>query len=389
MDIELTIKKFYEATKIPLQLYDVKSQIAAYDIDLFKPNPANIILEAALESGQELCYTYSPEYLFCGLIRISESTKYIILGPVLSSECSRKQAQSILSRFRQPMERLNDFILWLRMIPQYDIQRFQGCLKLLDYSLNQREQTELVNIPYQESTSDIPIYETAPSFIDHIDDSIETEILSCIEYGRLSSLEKIMVDFTGQSSDGIPKVTDSVIRSFKTIFIFSTALASRSAIRGGLDYDTAMALTTNYINQIEKFDNYTDIFLFLKQMFLDFARRVSKVRSFSSNSQLVSKISKDINAHIYEKITPTLISEHLNMNCTYLCAHFKKETGKTITAYIHELKIKECKRLLATTQMPIIQISTQLGFSSQNYFHTVFKKITGMTPVEFRSQSLH
>jgi AraC-like DNA-binding protein len=72
------------------------------------------------------------------------------------------------------------------------------------------------------------------------------------------------------------------------------------------------------------------------------------------------------------------------MSDSYLCRHFREETGKTITEYINEVKVDECKQLLITTGMPLSQISEQLGFSSQNYFHTVFKKQTGMTPYEFR-----
>lgn len=387
MDIDKLLQKFYELTRIPMQLYDDKKLVANYDTKLFEPNPANFIIESSIQSGHDLCYTYSPEYLFCGLVRISNSSKYLILGPVLPSECTHKQVQSILTRIHQPLNRSQNLMSWLRMIPTYDIQRFQASLKLLDFSLNEREQGEPIYVPFQEYDSVLPIYHSEPYFIDHYDDSLEKEITSCIEFGKVSKLEKILIDLTKQSSDGVPKVTPSVIRSFKTIFIFSTAISSRAAIKGGLDYDTAMTITNSYITKIENLNNYTDIFLFLKQMFLDFARRVAKIRSLPSSSQLVSKITKDINAHLYEKITPTLIAEHLNMNCTYLCTHFKKETGKTITEYIHEAKIEESKRLLATTEIPILQISTQLGFSSQNYFQTVFKKITGMTPTQYRNKA--
>jgi AraC-like DNA-binding protein len=72
------------------------------------------------------------------------------------------------------------------------------------------------------------------------------------------------------------------------------------------------------------------------------------------------------------------------MNCSYLCNHFKKETGKTITEYINELKVRESKRLLKNSKLSLIEISTRLGFSSQSYFHIVFKKHTGITPQEFR-----
>jgi len=138
---------------------------------------------------------------------------------------------------------------------------------------------------------------------------------------------------------------------------------------------------------VAELEKIVTILLLLKKMFLDFAKKVARANELPANSILVKQITKEIHAHLYEKITPTLIAEHLNMNCSYLCNHFKKETGKTITEYVNQLKINESRRLLKNTQLSLIQISTQLGFSSQSYFHIVFKKQTGMTPNGYRNQA--
>ena len=71
------------------------------------------------------------------------------------------------------------------------------------------------------------------------------------------------------------------------------------------------------------------------------------------------------------------------MDLSYLGREFKKSTGKTITLYIQEQKIAEARRQLETTNLPLSQIAMQLNFSSQNYFHHVFKKITGVTPNQY------
>ena len=47
-------------------------------------------------------------------------------------------------------------------------------------------------------------------------------------------------------------------------------------------------------------------------------------------------------------------------------------------------KMEEAKRLLLWRRASILEISQQLGFSSQQYFQNVFKKQTGMTPREYR-----
>ena len=79
-----------------------------------------------------------------------------------------------------------------------------------------------------------------------------------------------------------------------------------------------------------------------------------------------------------------MIADHLSLNVSYICRQFKKNTGKTITTYINEVKIDEAKRLIITTDQSIMDIATQLGYSSSNYFHRVFKDIEGITPKKYK-----
>jgi len=382
MDEDSVYKMFFNATQIPLQIFSNGKLLNSYSIGVFDVNPAMVIMASALKTPHRICYTLSPENFYCGLVRVSNTEQCILVGPVLISDCSRLQAQKMLVRLNLSKERTFDFISWLHKIPLYDIHRFQSQLKLLEYLINGNEDTDVVNVPFQEI--DTPtIFQTVPEYIDHINNSLEKEITSFIEHGQVKQLDAL-INNMGFSGSGIPKYSSSDIRDFKNIVIFSTAVASRSAMKGGLDFDTASAMASSYLTKVETLDNTTDIFLILKQMFLDYAKAVSKLNALPTDSILVTRICKEINSHIFEKVTPTLIAKNLKMNAPYLCTHFKKETGKTITEYINEVKIKESTRLLSTTDLSILNISEHLGFATSTYYHTVFKKITGLTPNEYR-----
>lgn len=53
-------------------------------------------------------------------------------------------------------------------------------------------------------------------------------------------------------------------------------------------------------------------------------------------------------------------------------------------AYFHELKIREAKHLIRTTDLSMTEISNRLGFSSLHYFSRLFREKTGSSPTEYR-----
>jgi YesN/AraC family two-component response regulator len=63
---------------------------------------------------------------------------------------------------------------------------------------------------------------------------------------------------------------------------------------------------------------------------------------------------------------------------------FKKETGWTMTEYIALMRCKKAARLLKKTDLPVQEISSYVGYSDNNYFVKVFKKIYDLTPSEYR-----
>ena len=95
-------------------------------------------------------------------------------------------------------------------------------------------------------------------------------------------------------------------------------------------------------------------------------------------------VEQYINNHFREEISLELLSEKAFMNKFYLVHAFKQYKGISPINYLIQLRIKEAKELLSTTNYSISQISESSGFSSQSYFSQVFKKETGMTPNEYR-----
>jgi len=65
---------------------------------------------------------------------------------------------------------------------------------------------------------------------------------------------------------------------------------------------------------------------------------------------------------------------------------FKREVGFAPAEYISIQKVEASKNLLESSEVSITELAYGLGFSSSNYFASVFKKIMGCTPREYRKQ---
>jgi AraC family transcriptional regulator len=84
-----------------------------------------------------------------------------------------------------------------------------------------------------------------------------------------------------------------------------------------------------------------------------------------------------------------LISKHLHHDYSYLSNLFSEVEGITIEPYIINQKIEKVKELLMYGELSLSQIAIQLGYSSTAYLSNQFKKLTGLTPSQFKQFAPH
>ena len=79
------------------------------------------------------------------------------------------------------------------------------------------------------------------------------------------------------------------------------------------------------------------------------------------------------------------MADYIGYNKYYMSKVFLKEYKMTISDYIKQQKIEVAKDFLKSTNLSVANISVKLCFSSPSYFSSVFRKITGITPNEYRN----
>jgi len=78
------------------------------------------------------------------------------------------------------------------------------------------------------------------------------------------------------------------------------------------------------------------------------------------------------------------IAAAVSLHPGYLQRIFKAQAGRTPVEYLTDLRMKKARMLLRQTDIPVSDIPEYVGVGSRPYFHALFKKYTGLTPVEFR-----
>ncbi|AOY77680.1 response regulator transcription factor [Clostridium formicaceticum] len=118
---------------------------------------------------------------------------------------------------------------------------------------------------------------------------------------------------------------------------------------------------------------------------------INNVKSYrNNNSNHVIKEAIDYIENNYQKkISLKSLSEHLNLSKHYVCNLFKKETGENVSLYINKLRIEKAKQLIIDSNCKVKEIYDDLGFSDQQYFSKTFKKITGMTIMQYKDSILN
>lgn len=104
-------------------------------------------------------------------------------------------------------------------------------------------------------------------------------------------------------------------------------------------------------------------------------------------NSIVINVIEFIGDSYAENITVSAIASRLNISTSYLSAIFKNEVGIGIRKYIIFYRIDKAKILLSASDLPVYNLSLKVGFTDPTYFSKTFKKVTGLTPLEYRRKN--
>lgn len=119
-----------------------------------------------------------------------------------------------------------------------------------------------------------------------------------------------------------------------------------------------------------------------EQAFLTFCEEL--LPDLSQYSEPVAQAIRFVQKNYQDNISLNDASDAVHLNAAYLSFVFHKETDITFSEYLTSCRINRAKELLLQTGDKVKEIGRQAGYRDNRHFCKMFKRVTGMTPQEYR-----
>ena len=132
------------------------------------------------------------------------------------------------------------------------------------------------------------------------------------------------------------------------------------------------------------FNSIVNIRQWIINMILAVKGFLSGAKVLEKSNAIVEKIKSFINVNFHLVDALELSASEQNISLFHANVIFKQYTQMTIFEYLIEKRMSEAKKMLRSTDIKIYEIAKSVGYSSNTYFSTAFKKNVGVTPQQYR-----
>lgn len=114
-------------------------------------------------------------------------------------------------------------------------------------------------------------------------------------------------------------------------------------------------------------------------------RQMSSPTSLSRQDEVLQHFINLVNEHSKCERTLSFYADKLCLTPRYLGTLIREASGQTVMQWINQAVILEAKVMLRHSTLPICRIAEELRFSNPSFFSKFFKRMTGMTPADYRN----
>lgn len=321
------------------------------------------------------------------IVIINVLDEWCILGPYVESIWTDEQLEIFLSMFNIPKSHLFDYKIYrskqiflstkrILIHAQSVVSTFNNSfisqpIEYIEYDV------QFVKTDYNKKTIDIKII--LKSY------DIENKIIAALKSGDVEGTIKAWRTIPLHPSQ---KDVYTASRSTQFAYFFTLkTLVRKAAEEAGVDILIINSISQDYAQKFHTQTNIHGSSSLSENMLTDFAQAV-KDKLSSRYSSTISETINFINFSLGDELQLSEIAKNAGISEAHLSRLFKKETDMTISHYIKIKRTEKASELIKNTDLPIQNISNFVGYPDGNYFVKVFKSIYGVTPSEYRKNSI-
>lgn len=299
------------------------------------------------------------DYIFCDLQNtagISEQDVKI-LRPVLDKipYVSPGQVNSLSILLFMAVGFMNNVSATNRMLDSQNSEYIQG--QISEYILELKGGEELPQYPLET----------------------EREMLASISDSDRQKAQKLLNELLGH----ILFFSGGDFARIKTRIYELLVMISRAAIDAGAELDHTFHLTHEFFVNSQKLTNIESLCIMLAKVMNKFIDSIFIFPDIK-NADVIYKALQHMRRSYSQKTTLESVAEMVRLSPSYFSKIFKKEVGYNFNTYLNILRIEKSRKLLLFNDWKLVDIAAAVGFEDQSYFTKVFKRLTGMSPNQYR-----
>ena len=256
--------------------------------------------------------------------------------------------------------------------------------------LVKKELVKVHNLPHQHSHEEIIVVKkgTLEHFIDFEATLLHAPFISFITKGKTHRIKPIKMD---EDCEGFVIQFQSEFVS-ETIFQLYHFFHDNANIVFSTDWEFERFVTLCEMIEEETQQNSVNFaiirsLLYAMLTILEVEKRKSyKHRPSKKRDSLFIKFLQLLEGNYHRPVSVSFYAEQLQMSSRNLNLICKRILQKSVTEIIQTRKLIEAKHLLTTTDKTIYEVGFSIGYKEKSYFSNIFKKKTGKTPSDFRTE---
>ncbi len=152
-------------------------------------------------------------------------------------------------------------------------------------------------------------------------------------------------------------------------------------------YQNVMQQAAQEAERFKDIYSFPDIDSFTEEFtgwLMEFHDRLDEEFDDYKNKQKMQEAIGFIEENFDKDLNMAVVSNHVSMNYSLFSYVFKQYTGRNFVNYLKEFRVEEAKKLLAQTEMRVVEISKKVGYENEKHFMKIFRNVCGVSPTEYR-----